>query len=175
MILFFLPGYDFGPERPDEGFFYYTGFRDWWRIPLVYPFQIHVIDCFDSGSLEKHKTPSLVAYSESTQLLSEVTAFCDYRDYWLFKDTQSFSKRKSPLEWEKVIENVALSTTENFFRRTWKKFHKNVFYTSIILPWRSRYHVQPWNVLGQNIICCFCAHRLPDDSNFWNELRRGAR
>ena len=75
MILFFLPGCDFGPERPNEGFFYYTGFRDWWRIPLVYPFQIQVIDCFDSGSFTRHKIPSLVAHSESTQLLSEVTVF----------------------------------------------------------------------------------------------------
>lgn len=91
MSLFFLSGCDFGPERPNEGFFYYTGFRDWWRIPLVYPFQIQVIDCFDSGSFTRHKIPSLVAHSESTQLLSEITAFCDYGNYWLFKGTESFS------------------------------------------------------------------------------------
>ena len=135
MILFFFPGCDFGPERPNEGFFYYTGFRDWWRIPLVYPFQIHVIDCFDSGSFTRHKIPSLVAHSESTQLLSEVTAFCDYGDYWLFKGAESFSAFHiatakithlgSGEELERFLVSLKLSTPEwkdlkTLYNERWK-------------------------------------------------------
>ena len=90
MILFFFPGCDFGPERPNEGFFYYTGFRDWWRIPLVHPFQIHVIDCFEYGSFEKYNSSSLVADAKVNNILSGITAFCDLGNCWLFKSSKYF-------------------------------------------------------------------------------------
>jgi hypothetical protein len=32
-------------------FYTESGFRDWWRIPLVYPYSIHCIDSLDSGRL----------------------------------------------------------------------------------------------------------------------------
>ena len=50
MIL--LPGCDDSPTRPGEGFYSYQGYRDWWRIPLRFPYQITLIDTFDYGTLE---------------------------------------------------------------------------------------------------------------------------
>ena len=41
MIL--LPGCDDFPTRPGEGFYSYQGYRDWWRIPLRFPYQITLI------------------------------------------------------------------------------------------------------------------------------------
>jgi hypothetical protein len=35
----------------DPKFYTESGFRDWWRIPLVYPYSIHCIDTLDSGRL----------------------------------------------------------------------------------------------------------------------------
>ena len=40
MIL--LPGCYDSPTRPGEGFYSYRGYRDWWRIPLDYPYQIYI-------------------------------------------------------------------------------------------------------------------------------------
>ena len=45
MIL--LPGCDDSPTRPGEGFYSYRGYRDWWRIPLRFPYQITMLDTFD--------------------------------------------------------------------------------------------------------------------------------
>ena len=37
-----------------ESFYTYDGFRDWWRLPLEYPYQVSFIDEFESGALEKY-------------------------------------------------------------------------------------------------------------------------
>ena len=38
-----------------EGFFSYFGFRDYYRLPLTYPFSIHCIDELDNGQLYNEK------------------------------------------------------------------------------------------------------------------------
>jgi hypothetical protein len=35
-------------------FYTYSGFRDWWRMPLVFPYQLMCIDSRDSAFLEKY-------------------------------------------------------------------------------------------------------------------------
>ncbi len=62
LCLFFGPaGCDDSPQHPGEGFYSYDGYRDWWRIPLQFPWQIIVIDTFDSGSLEEYDPSQNIA------------------------------------------------------------------------------------------------------------------
>jgi hypothetical protein len=43
------------PTVPAD-FFTYDGFRDWWRVPLVYPYGAEVIDTMDNAAvLQRHK------------------------------------------------------------------------------------------------------------------------
>lgn len=72
MIL--LPGCDDCPSRPGEGFYSYRGCRDWWRIPLRFPYQITVIDTFEYGMLEKYNPSSLIAAPKSETLVENITA-----------------------------------------------------------------------------------------------------
>ena len=39
-------------DKVEEKFFTERGFRDWWRVPLVYPYSITCIDTRQHGSLE---------------------------------------------------------------------------------------------------------------------------
>ena len=61
ILLFFSAGCDDSPSQPGQGFYSYQGYRDWWRIPLRYPYQIRIIDSFASGTLEKYDPASLIA------------------------------------------------------------------------------------------------------------------
>ena len=85
-IVAFLAGCDDYPTRPGEGFYSYPGFRDWWRIPLVYPYQVRILDSFDCGYFEKYDPSSLVAEPKGEVLIPAVTAFAETGKYWLFKD-----------------------------------------------------------------------------------------
>lgn len=38
-------------QKVSPDFYTYIGFRDWWRLPLVYPFSIQAIDTLETGSL----------------------------------------------------------------------------------------------------------------------------
>jgi hypothetical protein len=42
-------------------FYTYDGFRDWWRLPLVFPYQLMCIDTRDSAYLEKYDPKHPVA------------------------------------------------------------------------------------------------------------------
>lgn len=88
MIL--LPGCDDSPVRPGEGFYSYQGYRDWWRIPLDYPYQIYIADSFEQGSFEKYDPSTLVAEAQGDILIPEITAFAENDKYWLFKSNKSF-------------------------------------------------------------------------------------
>ena len=72
MIL--LPGCDDFPTRPGEGFYSYQGYRDWWRIPLRFPYQITVIDTFDYGTLEKYDPSSLIADPKCATVVENISA-----------------------------------------------------------------------------------------------------
>ncbi len=62
----------------DPEFYTYSGFRDWWRIPLVYPYSIQCIDSFDSGHLCQHDGKSRISDGNAeryVQGLSSLLAF----------------------------------------------------------------------------------------------------
>ena len=88
MILF--PGCDDFPTRPGEGFYSYQGYRDWWRIPLDYPYQICMADSFERGNFEKYDPSTLVAEAKGDILIPEITAFAENDKYWFFKSKKSF-------------------------------------------------------------------------------------
>ena len=69
-----LSGCDDAPSRPGKGFYSYQGFRDWWRIPLRFPYQITMIDSMKSGILEKFDPSSPVDAPKCETLATEVTA-----------------------------------------------------------------------------------------------------
>lgn len=85
-----LAGCDDAPMRPKEGFYWYRGFRDWWRIPLIYPYQIFIVDSFDHGYFEKYDPSKLVAEGGGDDLIPDITAFAEAGKYWLFRDEKSW-------------------------------------------------------------------------------------
>ena len=74
LMLAFFPGCDNAPSCPDEGFDSYRGFRDWWRIPLRFPYQITVIDSFDHGTLERYDPKSPITAPECETIAEHLTA-----------------------------------------------------------------------------------------------------
>jgi hypothetical protein len=64
-------------ETVPPAFFTYGGFRDWWRIPLVYPYAIHCVDGLEQGSLRRHdgRTPIEDGSGEKAVLDAPVTNF----------------------------------------------------------------------------------------------------
>ena len=124
-IVAFFAGCDDYPTRPGEGFYYYPGFRDWWRIPLVYPYQIHIVDSFDCGDFTKYDPSSLVASPEGEVLISSVTAFAETGKYWLFKDGKNFFSFDIPAERIRRFDSEGALTVflkeEKLSPPAWKK------------------------------------------------------
>lgn len=52
----------------DPEFFTCAGFRDWWRLPLAFPFSVHTIDSMDYGQLRRWEPGQKVADGDETQL-----------------------------------------------------------------------------------------------------------
>lgn len=72
--LFFLPGCDDSPARPKADFYSYRGFRDWWRIPLRFPYQITMVDALEYGTLEKYDPASLIADPKCETVVTDIVA-----------------------------------------------------------------------------------------------------
>ena len=71
--------------RPD--FYNYDGFRDWYRFPLIYPYQIITIDGFDRGRLEEYiggdiRDPNV---SSKSVLKGDISAIIRQDEYLVFK------------------------------------------------------------------------------------------
>ena len=124
-VVAFFAGCDDYPTRPGEGFYYYPGFRDWWRIPLVYPYQIHIVDSFDCGDFTKYDPSSLVADPNGNVLISSVTAFAETGKYWLFKDGKNFFSFDIPAERIRRFDSEGALTVfleeEKLSPPAWKK------------------------------------------------------
>ena len=71
---FFLPGCDDSPARPKADFYSYRGFRDWWRIPLRFPYQITMVDALEYGTLEKYDPASLIADPKCETVVTDIVA-----------------------------------------------------------------------------------------------------
>lgn len=77
------------PPRKGEGFYSYPGCRDLWRIPLLYPYLILIVDPFETGNFEKYDPSTGIAEGKGELLISRITAFAERGKYWFFKDGQS--------------------------------------------------------------------------------------
>lgn len=73
IVLAFPTGCDDPPARTGDGFYSYRGFRDWWRIPLRFPYQITVVDSFDQGVLEKYDPTSPIDDPRCETLVDDIT------------------------------------------------------------------------------------------------------
>ena len=69
----FLTACDDYPLHPGEGFYSYRGYRDWWRTPLYFPYQVTNIDTFDYGTIEKYDPSSRIADPGCEILVTGVT------------------------------------------------------------------------------------------------------
>lgn len=85
------------PDQPEgsinPNFYTYFGFRDWWRLPLTYPYSIHAIDTLDEGFLMDES--AVVDYETSSvndavSLIDGITAFTLDRNYLLIKRNSDF-------------------------------------------------------------------------------------
>ena len=59
---------------PEKGFYSYQVYRDWWRIPLRFPYQITLIDTFGYGTLEKYDPSSLIAEPKCETVVENISA-----------------------------------------------------------------------------------------------------
>ncbi len=74
---------DLDSEIPD-GFFNYFGFRDYYRLPLTYPFSIHCIDELDNGQLYNEKFVTEFDRNDNGETalnLTEIHAFLLDKNY----------------------------------------------------------------------------------------------
>jgi hypothetical protein len=78
-------------ETVPPAFLTYGGFRDWWRIPLVYPYAIHCVDGLQQGSLRRHdgRTPIEDGSGEKAVLDAPVTNFSFDGRFLLIRSQQA--------------------------------------------------------------------------------------
>lgn len=71
----------------DPMFYTYAGFRDWYRLPLVYPYEVTCIDVLERGQLSKHngKGPVDDPNKSSEGVIWDVTRFTFDRNYLLLR------------------------------------------------------------------------------------------
>ncbi|MBK1882974.1 hypothetical protein JIN85_11145 [Luteolibacter pohnpeiensis] len=63
-------------QIPEE-FYTYPGFRDWWRMPLVFPYQLSWVDTLDSGQLGRYDPGGSIEDPNGSisQVISDITRF----------------------------------------------------------------------------------------------------
>jgi len=128
-------------EIPND-FYTYTGFRDWWRWPLVYPYSIHTIDIkysegilYDESAQDNIKDPNNGGYSFSE--LSGIDEFnfdCNFlliksrSKYYLFSFyTNEIEEFREESELLNAAEQVGynaekqLMTIEEYDKKVWDK------------------------------------------------------
>ena len=72
-----------GCEKAD--FYNYTGYRDWWRFPLKYPYQMLIIDTFDVGTFEKYNGGDIRDPNNSSEGIITVSALIQQDDRVIFR------------------------------------------------------------------------------------------
>ena len=89
-VLWALSGCRDGSADTKEGFYTCQGFRDWWRLPLIYPYHLIMIDSFERGFLEKYDPESLIADRRGEVLLTDITETGGSGSYLIFRRQDSF-------------------------------------------------------------------------------------
>jgi hypothetical protein len=54
--------------KVDTSFYTYLGFRDWWRLPLMYPYSIHCVDVVNHGQLVSEKEVANVTTANDSKI-----------------------------------------------------------------------------------------------------------
>ncbi len=72
-----------GCEKAD--FYNYCGYRDWWRFPLKYPYQMLMIDTFDVGNFEKYNGGDIRDPNNSSEGIITVSAIIQQDDCVIFR------------------------------------------------------------------------------------------
>ena len=73
---------------PKDPFYTCDGFRDWYRFPLKYPYQITTIDQLKEGYLEEHTGGDIAAGSKSMQRIDvggRITHLHPLEDFAVFR------------------------------------------------------------------------------------------
>lgn len=83
----FLSGCDDSPKQPGEGFYWYDGYRDLWRFPLQFPFQVIIREKFDFGCIEKYDPAKDIARPSvsSSSVVDDITAISPAKEYAAFR------------------------------------------------------------------------------------------
>lgn len=69
-----------------KDFYTFPGQNEWWRIPLVFPFQIIIVEDFYMGTLERFKGETASELSDSsTEILTFITRMAYDRKVMLFE------------------------------------------------------------------------------------------
>lgn len=85
-----------------EEWFTYDGFRDWQRIPLVYPYEIHMIDVMDYCSLGSYRGGAVADPNHSVEQVqnpSRITHFSFDRRLLLGRMGPTRIEPDEPISW----------------------------------------------------------------------------
>ena len=82
--------------QSDPEFFTYEGFRDWWRFPMTYPYQVIMCDAFTYGHLEIYDGKGKIedGYEVSSGVISNILRLAWNDQYAVFKVQPNWEKRK---------------------------------------------------------------------------------
>jgi hypothetical protein len=101
-----------------DAFFTYDGFRDWWRLPLVFPYEMHWIDTFESGYLQRYKGGDVRDPNNSEETIQEIraiTAFSFDRRFLIGREGPDHWNLSNPVDWfifEFATANITKFSTE---------------------------------------------------------------
>jgi len=83
-------------------FYTYDGFRDWWRMPLVFPYQLMCIDTHDNAYLEKSNSAYPVAdpNKSSTGIFGDITRIATDNTILIFETKSGMAISYGLLQYE---------------------------------------------------------------------------
>ncbi|MEI7834668.1 MAG: hypothetical protein WCJ56_15895 [bacterium] len=71
-------------EQAPPDFYTYQGFRDWWRIPLIYPYSLHAIDSLESSAyISRYKGGAIENPNVSEETLNYDITRYNFDGNWL--------------------------------------------------------------------------------------------
>ena len=108
---------------PKDPFYNCKGFRDWYRIPLKYPYQVIMIDNWDDGSLEKYdggnlEDPNRSSHSVMLENIIDLHLHEDYaffrKEDWTYGYLQYSTGETRLFETEEELKQTCFLEAEDF-------------------------------------------------------------
>jgi hypothetical protein len=86
-----------------EDFFTYDGFRDWWRLPLVFPYELGWIDTFETADLQRYlggdvRDPNKSS-EQNVQGVRTITGFAFDRRFLIGREGPPYWEKTRPESW----------------------------------------------------------------------------